>query len=160
MDQGFAELSQRIDRMQRNYNRLLVVLATLVLAVVAAALAKPAWAQPRKNMNILRARGVVIEDSNGVARVVLGAPTSRHGTVAGERVRIPVYGMLVNDEKGRPRIAISSPEPDPISQGKVVQRRMRAHGITFHDQEGNERGGLGYGDIKRAEKGVSKIFRQ
>ena len=48
-------------------------------------------------------------------------------------------------ESGEPRVAVGSPTPWPKVAGRLVERAegMGSSGLTFFDEEGNERGGLG-----------------
>ena len=86
---------ERAVRMQR---RVIVALATLCGVVLVA----PGFrAQPVGEA--LRARSLVIEDANGRARIVLGAPLPAQGTGASR------IGMRINDENGFERFGETHP---------------------------------------------------
>lgn len=99
---------------------------------------------------ILRARGLVIEDSAGRARVILGAPFPD----VKERLRqdVRTEAMVFLDEQGHDRLTLG--EQTPVQQnGNVDPRTNRispGFGVTIHDDKGNERGGLGWLSIGRA----------
>jgi hypothetical protein len=51
--------------------------------------------------------------------------------------------LIVPDERGRERIVIASPLPNPVVNGKTVKRRTGiSAGIQFKDANGVERGGI------------------
>jgi hypothetical protein len=58
-------------------------------------------------------------------------------------------GILIEDERGRERIAIGSPVPDP----KEGQRRSPSTGLVINDAAGYERFGLGLSDDGLLEMG-------
>jgi hypothetical protein len=47
------------------------------------------------------------------------------------------------DEKGVPRVCISSELPNPVVEGKERKRDVRVSGIQINDADGNEIGGFG-----------------
>jgi len=56
---------------------------------------------------------------------------------------IRARGLIIVDEKGRERIIMGSPVPDPPHRGKRISP---GHGMIILDTEGNERFGLGLMD--------------
>lgn len=118
--------------------------------------------------DVLKARGIVLTDESGNARILIGAPIP----FAKKRVRTDTArvrelwgdyfseeymewyqeydhsanGILIMDENGFDRLVIGSPTPDP----NIGKRIGPATGIMINDQEGFERSG--YGLIK-TEKG-------
>jgi hypothetical protein len=91
----------------------------------------------------LRAKSLIIEDAEGRARIVMGAPIPSN---SGRKRTDDAVGIIVLNEQGYDRVSIGAPTPNPQSEGKVVPRIADAAGIEIHDQEGNERGGFGYLD--------------
>jgi hypothetical protein len=115
---------------------------------------------PSAPRDILRARGLVIEDASGRERILIGAPVPE----AASRVRTDMAkvmqawgkhfpnmdwyksldnstnGILILDANGFDRIAIGDPTPDP----NIGKRIAPAVGIQINDQEGFERTGWGH----------------
>lgn len=52
-----------------------------------------------------------------------------------------VRGLIVVDEKGKERVQIGAPLPDPLLLGKRYKRNGSISGILLMDGEGNERSG-------------------
>lgn len=109
---------------------------------------------------VLRVRGLVVEDAEGRERILIGAPipaapnrirTDRERAEEAWGAGFPnmdwygrldhsANGILVLDENGHDRIAIGAPTPDP----NVGQRIAPGVGISIHDEEGYERAGWGH----------------
>lgn len=125
---------------------------------------------PEKN-DIIRARGIVIEDSAGRDRILIGAPipSSTH-RVRTDTNLVRKYwgikyknadqfmkwykdyyhggiGMVVMNENGFDRVAIGDRLADPNS-GK---RMFEAAGVMWNDKEGWEMGGAGVNTTKDGE---------
>lgn len=139
-----SDLEQRIVRLERGLRRSRRI--TAVTLITAGACTVAAWtgraadsAQP-----ILHARGLIIEDSLGHARVLIGAPIplpGRAGKDAGA-------GVAVLAPSGKLRVAVGAPSPSPQVNGKVLERAGGdagggAGGIIVFDTSGDERGGMG-----------------
>ncbi|MGA3160419.1 MAG: hypothetical protein ABSC77_04315 [Terracidiphilus sp.] len=82
--------------LEKRYRRLMVLTVCLMAAMLAQT-AYTAWAtrSSRTNGEILRARGLVITDDKGTARVIIGAPvqyTKRH-----------MHGLFIADATGQER---------------------------------------------------------
>lgn len=135
---------------------------------------------PSAPRDILRARGLIIEDAFGRERILIGAPVPQ----AASRVRTDMAkvakawgkrfpdmdwykgldhssnGILILDANGFDRIAIGDPTPDP----NIGKRIAPTVGIQINDQEGFERTGWGYFpamdrvafglDSRKSEEGV------
>jgi hypothetical protein len=54
---------------------------------------------------------------------------------------LTVKRLAVVDQKGKERVVIAAPLPDPIVQGKREKRDGPISGILIYDPKGNERGG-------------------
>ncbi|MGQ7830545.1 hypothetical protein [Altererythrobacter sp. Z27] len=160
-----AETSQ-LQASVRNLKLAVTVLACLLIVLLAAGFAAP-------QDEVIRTKGIVIEDSEGRARILIGAPAP---TVA-ERLRTnlekrnesfswlyrggdtspmagldnDVFGMLVIDENGHDRVAVGGPVPDPLNGVRIGNQ----YGITFADVNGLERGGFGL--IKNKEGKLDRV---
>lgn len=93
---------------------------------------------------VLRTRGLVIEDTQGRPRILLGAPFPK----VPERTRqdSQTTSMVFLDEKGHDRLTLGE-EPEPQIGGKVstvLHRIAPGFGVVIHDGEGNERGAYGW----------------
>jgi hypothetical protein len=61
--------------------------------------------------------------------------------------KLRVRQLTIVDDKGRERIVIAAPLPDPVVQGKVQKRiRVVAAGVQFKAADGTERGGIAASD--------------
>ena len=79
--------------------------------------------------------GVVVGLSlSGVPHLVAQTPRA-----SGEV--LTVRGLVVVDDKGVERVRIGAPLPDPIVNGRRVQRQGVVSGVLIFDAEGDERGG-------------------
>jgi hypothetical protein len=147
---------QLLEEMQRRTHRLeqklrlfqsLFALGFVALLVYAcAAMPRAEAAQPGRTLasEVLRVRGLIIVDGEGRERIAIGAPWP---SLEGRRSEAQGVGMLIVDQHGVDRINVASPAPDPPGGG---QRIAPANGLTFYDQRGNERGGVGYLDNGRS----------
>lgn len=99
---------------------------------------------------VLHVRGLVVDDAQGRARVVLGAPFP---TVTNRlRQNEPTESMIFLDEKGHDRLTLGE-QPTPQIDGKVPPNYHRigaGFGVLIHDGDGNERGGMGWNASGRA----------
>ncbi|MCZ6815848.1 MAG: hypothetical protein O7F76_04010 [Planctomycetota bacterium] len=118
------------------------------------------FASKAQEPDVLRLKGIIIEDDQGRERILIGAPIPH----ADHRVRTDFdkavkqwgkrfpnmdwfkklnhssYGMLILDENGIDRVGIGSPTPDP----NIGRRIGPSHGIVINDEQGFERSGYGY----------------
>lgn len=113
--------------------------------------------------DVLRARGLIIEDEAGRERILLGAPIPE----AANRVRTDTarlrelwgpqhpdideymdsyqdynhgaYGLVILNEDGFDRLILGEETPDP----HLGKRLAPSTGLVVHDRRGFERGGLG-----------------
>ena len=95
--------------------------------------------------DVLRVRGLVIEDDQGHPRVLLGAPTP---AVAGRKRPEGVNGIIILGPNGADRMVISYPGLEPQVLGKVEKRSVggSSAGLVINDSAGNERAGFGVSD--------------
>lgn len=96
------------------------------------------------NDGVLRARGLILNDSNGKARILLGAPFPETGDRVRQDPRSAAIVFL--DEQGHDRLTLGEQLPAQIN-GVVspnFHRIGNGYAITVHDLQGNERGGMGF----------------
>ena len=99
------ELEARILRLQRNYNRFVVLVAVLAVAVIGVYLSTFGSARASNTSKVLRVRELVVVDENGIERVIVGAPLPgqwENGKVNTRRVERPFKqaGLLIYDKEG------------------------------------------------------------
>lgn len=121
--------------------------------------------------DIIYARGIVVEDSTGRDRILIGAPIPasadrvRTDTARVRRhwarnynnpdqymkwysgYRHSAYGMVVLNEEGFDRVQIGDKLSDPNSG----RRMFEAAGIMWNDREGWEKGGAGVNTTKEGQ---------
>lgn len=139
-----VDLEQRINRLERALDRSRRITSAILIA--AGVCAAAAWSGRRVNPapTILHARGLIIEDSLGHARIMIGAPIPlphRASKDAGA-------GIAILSPSGIMRVAIGAPVPSPQVNGKVLERAGGdagggAGGLILLDTSGDERGGMG-----------------
>lgn len=127
-----------------------VMVLSVFCAVLAAGLVITIWTgavqkvRAAQTTDVLRVRGLVIQDAQGRARILLGAPFPS----VPDRLRqdSTATSLLFLDEQGHDRISIGQVTPAQIN-GKVpanFHRIGNAYGLTIYDADGNERGGMGF----------------
>jgi hypothetical protein len=133
-----------------------VFLAAAVLVLICSG-----FSTQEKHDDILRARGLIIEDDQGRERILIGSPIP----AAKNRVRTDLNrvreiwgkkfpekymewyrgyqndmsGLLILDASGFDRVAVGDPVPDP----NVGKRIAPSRGLVINDEEGFERSGYG-----------------
>ncbi|WP_299700321.1 hypothetical protein [uncultured Pontibacter sp.] len=140
-----------------------LIMVTIMLTAVSSS----------SNKDIIRAKGIIIEDSAGRDRILIGTPIpeSRHRMRTNlERVRkewapdlggdkymehYATYehdanGIVFLNEQGFDKIVLGEKTPDPNTGKRLVD----AAGFTFNDDEGFERGGLG---ISKTTEGKYRV---
>lgn len=123
--------------------------------------------------SLIRTKGIIIEDSEGRARILIGAPApdveerlrtnpARQQDAFGwiypekelqpaHRLNNDTFGMIVLDENGHDRVALGAPVPDPLNGIRIGP----AYGLSIHDDDGIERAGVGH--IKDKTKGLDRV---
>ena len=121
--------------------RWLCALQLLVIVAVCLSAALAHKVEAQSSPSVLRARGLVIEDDQGRARVILGAPLP----AVRERKRTGslTTSMVFLDEDGNDRLTLGE-GPNPQANGKILHRIAKFFGVLIHDNHGNERGGYGW----------------
>lgn len=136
VEQQLASLEHKVNRF-----RLLCLIQLILLCAVAVSAVVISRVEAQNSEQILRARGLVIEDAQGRARVILGAPFP----AVRERKRqdSTTQAMIFLDENGNDRLTLGE-GPDPQVDGKALHRIARHYGVLIHDNKGDERGAYGY----------------
>ncbi len=137
---------RRLERRVRVLEAALSVTVALLLILGLSAMG----GESRQRREVLRVRGLIVEDAQGRPRVLLGAPIPN----TGRKRQDEAIGMLVLGENGADHVTIGSPAPPPQIQGRVGRRDAKLAGMIIHDLEGNERGGFGYLDNDRVVLGL------
>ncbi len=162
-EERFARLERQVRTLQVS---LVVVCCTFVVLVVAA------FRPNEETPHVLRVRGIIVEDSLGRERILIGAPipsasrrirtdTARVARIWGPRFpkayleyyksyRHDMDGMLVLDTNGFDRLAVGQNVPDP----NIGQRIGRSTGVIINDSLGFERSGYGLLTIKGQDRVV------
>ena len=117
------------------------VLQTLCIGCIGVTLI----AATRPADQVLRARGIIIEDESGHPRLLMGAPVPR---VADRRSDVTT-SIVARDVGGHDRV-IFGEQPDPIINGKVMRRIGSSWGMTIYNTAGDERGGFANFDQGRS----------
>jgi hypothetical protein len=151
----------------------LSTLAILTFAALGFATRGSPPAPTADTPQILRTRGIIIEDEQGRDRILIGVPIphSPHRLRTNEaRVRETwatrlggdeyieswkklehaAHGIVFLNERGYDKLILADKTPDPNTGKRIVD----AAGFTFNDDEGFERGGLG---ISRTEGGGYRV---
>ena len=141
MAADIRQLESRVEALEKRARRYRFGLLATTLALVltgGAALGESAGAQ-QAGGEVLRLKGLIIEDSAGRPRLLMGAPAP---AVAGRDRQDALTGLVYLDENGADRITLGV-YPDPMLEGRIERRRVPGAGILVHDKEGVERGGYG-----------------
>jgi len=139
------QLERRIRRMERQ-NLALFSVGAVLAATLAISIAKTDQiaVKAAEPPTVLRVKGLVIEDQQGRARILVGAPFP----AVSERVRRDetTAAMVFLDEQGHDRFAVGE-KFAPQIDGRVPENYQKAgtgYGLTLFDLIGNERGGMGF----------------
>ena len=159
MDTGFNVAEHRIARLERQVRVQRLALAALALSLGAMAVSASHQGVP----DVMRTRGIIIEDAQGRERILIGAPIpDAGGRVRTDTARVrqhwarrfpdpdqymgyyagyrhSVHGMVILDERGFDRLAIGDSTPDP----NIGRRIGPGTGIQINDGQGFERSGYG-----------------
>jgi hypothetical protein len=150
---SIVDESDEIDVMERRIRRMergLVVLTFLcscfatTTVVLASRQYTPHSVLAAESPQVLHLRGLVIEDGQGRARILLGSPFP----VVPDRQRhdATTTAMVFLDEQGHDRFSIGE-EMTPQIDGEIprnYEKLSTGFGLTLYDQLGNDRGGMGF----------------
>ncbi len=131
-----------IERLRARLRRTERLLAAGVLGFAAIALAA-AVDEP----GTVRAQALVITDAAGRDRILLGAPVPE--SAHRQRTDARTASLVFLDAEGHDRVVVGA-APAPYVGGRVHNRIGEAHGLTFYDPSGSERGGIAFLDNGRA----------
>ena len=92
------DLQDQIDRLNGRLRRLQLTILAVVVGALGLLLTTGISAQ---GPTTLRVRSLVVEDENGKARVILGAPLPDIGRISS------ATGLVINDENGIERFGVS-----------------------------------------------------
>jgi hypothetical protein len=137
-----AEFDQLRKSLQQA-RRALLLLGGGVAALGLAAFSAPRAAKPVAD--VLTVRGLIVVDSLGRERILLGAPLR---AVSSNRRLGNAEGMVVMDSLGRMQTAVGYDNPLVLTGDRIGTRMGASTGLTFYDpRTGAERGGMGaFGD--------------
>ena len=133
------QLEFRVRNLERKLHLLGALCALLIVALSVSVIGSFATrVRADESAKVIHAKGLIIEDNSGRARILLGAPFPS----VPERVRKDVTGtdLVFLDEEGYDRFRVG--ETLPAMPG--FHRIGSAYGATILDTKGNERGGLGF----------------
>ncbi len=138
-------MDRRIHRMERRQIALSILSAGLAVGLaLASAKIFPNRVSAAESPSVLHLKGLVIEDGQGRARILLGAPFP----AVPDRVRQDdtTTAMLFLDEQGHDRFSIGE-KMTPQIDGAVptnFHKPGTGYGLTLFDQLGDERGSMGF----------------
>ncbi len=142
-------IEQRMGSLEKKTQRLryLCWLQTFILAAVGLSATLTRRVEAQNSPRVLRTHAIVIEDDQGRARLILGAPLPE---VQGRKRQGSLTDSIVFlDEQGNDRLTLGE-GPNPQAQGKILHRIATFFGVLIHDDKGNERGGYGWLSNRRA----------
>ena len=96
--------------------------------------------------DVVRTKGLIVEDSHGNPRVIISASLS---TVPGRTRTDEIDGIVYLDSDGTERLTFGK-LPDPMTANGIESRRVGGAGVLIHDKEGIERGGYSVLDDETA----------
>lgn len=136
-------LEQRIVTLEKRNRQLhlLCAIQVVILVIVCISAMQTRGVEAQGSSPILHARGLVIEDDQGRARIILGAPVP--AVAVRRRQNSLTDSMVFLDERGYDRLTLGE-APSPQAQGKILHRIATFFGVVIHDNAGDERGGYGW----------------
>jgi len=130
----------RLGHLEKQIRRQRLALVAMALGAAAALLA--AFAPPA---DTITARAIRIVDASGKSSILIGAPPPTAGRL---RKDAQTASIVFLDPAGHDRLIVGE-EPNPVIAGKTYPRIAKAYGMLLHDQNGAERGGIGFFDNGR-----------
>ncbi len=185
--QEIAKLQTRLDRIERQNNRMKRLLVVLTILLVPLFLLGAKHGANDAQFGQITATGITIRDASGMEIIAIGSDKEQGSGIsifnkAGKRaiaLGIPAdgegSGIMVADAEGRPRIGLGMDEGIPgialVDEKGAKILAMggggEGYGILINDKEEVQRIGLGYKDgdagiMLYDEKGqyVRGMFRQ
>jgi hypothetical protein len=156
-----TEIMNRLALVEKRYARMKSVVTTLFVLLIIS-LMSLSFANNRSK-EIIRAKGIIIEDASGRDRILIGSPipyskdrvrtdTAMVRKYWASKFRNPdqymnwykdyqhtADGMVVMNEKGFDIVQVG----DKLSDANVGKRMFRSSGILWNTETGWERGGAG-----------------
>jgi hypothetical protein len=142
-----TSVDQRLASLERRafWLRLVCVIQFGLVAGVWLSGMQNRQVQAQSSPLILRAQGLIIEDSQGRPRILLGAPFPAVRERSRQDAR--TTSMLFLDQNGHDRLTLGE-ELEPQVGGKLlppgVHRIASGFGVVIHDGSGDERGAYGW----------------
>lgn len=164
--QEIAQLQTRLDRIERQNNRMKRLMVVLTLLLVPLFLLGAKHGANDAQFGQITATGITIRDASGMELVAIGSDKERGSGIsifntAGKpaiTLGIPAdgkgSGIMVSDAEGRPRIGLGMDEGIPgialVDEKGAKILAMggggEGYGILINDKEEVQRIGLGYKD--------------
>ena len=165
------QLLERMEKMEKRYLRLRKMFGTVVALLLVAGMAFSF--RVTETFGIIRAKGIIIEDSLGRDRILIGAPIPySKDRVRTDTALVRKYwaknfgnpdqylkwyagyrhsseGMVIMNEQGFDRVLLGDKLADP----NIGKRMFEPAGMLWNDKEGWERGGAG---VNTTEDGQSR----
>jgi hypothetical protein len=143
-----TSLEQRMQSTNRQVKVLRVtsVIQFIILLFLAMSLLTHHAVRAGSSSDVLRIRGLIIEDGEGRARILVGAPFP---SVTGRKRQDEASSaILFLDPSGSDRLLVGEGIGARIN-GKIYSQQQRSvpgssYGINIMDGSGNERGGFGF----------------
>ncbi|WP_298142509.1 hypothetical protein [Flavobacterium sp.] len=161
------EILSRLQQVEKRFKRLQLIFSVFLLLTIGS-LITYGFATP-KTFNIIRAKGIVIEDQNGKDRILIGAPIPfSKDRVRTDTTKVRQYwgksfedmenqymewykkykhsaeGIVIMNEEGFDRVLLG----DKLSDPNTGQRMFEPAGILWNDKQGWELGGAGVNTTK------------
>src|SRR5580765_3333874 len=99
MWRSIMTVESRLAQVERN-NHVLTGMVTILFLVVCSGLLV-GWSQTRPSADPLRVRGLIVEDANGQARILMGSPIADPNAGGNPRT-----GIVINDAAGVERFGL------------------------------------------------------
>lgn len=139
-------IEQRLGALERNTSRwrLLCGLELLMLLGLCTLFFNRHESTVQAGDGILRGRGLILSDASGKARILFGAPFPD----IKDRIRQDerTSSIVFLDDQGHDRLVLG--EALPVQRNGIVPPNLHrigsGYGITLHDLQGNERGGMNF----------------
>ncbi len=168
-------MEDRLARLERQVRRIRMYAAAVTLGIAVLLVAGASGPSPESD--VIRVKGIIVEDSLGRERILIGAPippaanrvrtdSARVARIWGPRFppeyldwyqdyRHEMNGMLVLDPSGFDRLAVGDGVPDP----NIGKRIGRSTGVIINDSLGFERSGYGLLSVDGEDRVVLGLDR-
>jgi hypothetical protein len=140
-----GDFEARVRRIEARQFLLTAICAALIMALVLSIFnRRQTTAKAAESPGVLRLKGLVIEDEQGRARVLLGAPFP--AVADRNRQDATTSAMVFLDEQGHDRFAVGEKLAPQIAGAVPANYRSpgTGYGVTLFDPTGNERGEMGF----------------